>query len=47
MNTEAMVAVTDSPLMKNYYKNTDASKGIALAEYVAISLPACISDFCE
>ena len=29
--------VEDSPLMKNYYKNTDASKGIALAEYVAIS----------
>jgi len=29
--------VIDSPLMKNYYKNTDASKGIALAEYVAIS----------
>jgi hypothetical protein len=29
--------VLDSPLMKNYYKNTDASKGIALAEYVAIS----------
>jgi NADH:ubiquinone oxidoreductase subunit 6 (subunit J) len=29
--------VTDSPLMKNYFKNTDASKGIALAEYVAIS----------
>ena len=29
--------VQDSPLMKNYFKNTDASKGIALAEYVAIS----------
>lgn len=29
--------VTESPLMKNYFKNTDASKGIALAEYVAIS----------
>ena len=29
--------VMDSPLVKNYYKNTDASKGIALAEYVAIS----------
>ena len=29
--------VLNSPLMKNYYKNTDASKGIALAEYVAIS----------
>jgi hypothetical protein len=29
--------VRDSPLMKNYFKNTDASKGIALAEYVAIS----------
>jgi len=28
--------VIDSPLMKNYFKNTDASKGIALAEYVAI-----------
>jgi hypothetical protein len=29
--------VLNSPLMKNYYKNTDASKGIALAEYVAIA----------
>jgi hypothetical protein len=29
--------VADSPLMKNYYKNTDAAKGIALSEYVAIS----------
>lgn len=29
--------VRNSPLMKNYYKNTDASKGISLAEYVAIS----------
>jgi len=29
--------VADSPLMKNYYKNTDASKGIALSEYVAIA----------
>ena len=29
--------VRDSPLMKNYYKNTDAAKGIALAEYVAIA----------
>ena len=29
--------VRESPLMKNYFKNTDASKGIALAEYVAIS----------
>lgn len=29
--------VAASPLMKNYYKNTDAAKGIALAEYVAIS----------
>ncbi len=29
--------VRDSPLMKNYFKNTDAAKGIALAEYVAIS----------
>jgi hypothetical protein len=29
--------VESSPLMKNYYKNTDASKGIALAEYVAIA----------
>jgi len=29
--------VIDSPLMKNYYKNTDAAKGIALAEYVAIA----------
>ena len=29
--------VASSPLMKNYYKNTDAAKGIALAEFVAIS----------
>lgn len=29
--------VMDDPLMKNYYKLTDASMGIALAEYVAIS----------
>jgi hypothetical protein len=29
--------VLDSPFMKNYFKNTDASKGIALAEYVAIA----------
>jgi len=29
--------VEKSPLIKNYYKNTDASKGIALAEYVAIT----------
>lgn len=29
--------IMNSPLMKNYYKNTDASKGIALSEYVAIS----------
>ena len=29
--------VSDSPLMKNYYKNTDASKGIALAEYTTIA----------
>jgi hypothetical protein len=29
--------VVESPLMKNYYKNSDASKGIALSEYVAIS----------
>ena len=29
--------VRDSPLMKNYYKNTDAAKGIALAEYSAIA----------
>jgi hypothetical protein len=29
--------VRDSPLMKNYYKNTDAAKGIALAEYAAIN----------
>jgi hypothetical protein len=29
--------VLNSPLMKNYFKNTDASKGIALAENVAIS----------
>ncbi|MEN8202699.1 MAG: hypothetical protein ABFS28_08905 [Bacteroidota bacterium] len=29
--------VADAPLMKNYYKNTDAAKGIALSEYVAIA----------
>jgi hypothetical protein len=29
--------VAASPLMKNYYKNTDAAKGIALAEYTAIA----------
>lgn len=29
--------VRSSPLMKNYYKNTDAAKGIALAEYTAIA----------
>lgn len=29
--------VRDSPLMKNYYKNTDAAKGIALAEQTAIA----------
>ena len=29
--------VESSPLMKNYFKNTDAAKGIALAEHVAIS----------
>jgi hypothetical protein len=29
--------VAASPLMKNYYKNTDAAKGIALAEYMAIA----------
>jgi len=29
--------VRDSPLMKNYFKNTDAAKGIALAEYAAIA----------
>ena len=29
--------VANDPLMKNYYKLTDASKGIALSEYVAIS----------
>lgn len=29
--------VRDSPLIKNYFKNTDAAKGIALAEYVAIA----------
>jgi len=29
--------VVDDPLMKNYYKLTDASKGIALSEYVAIA----------
>ncbi len=29
--------VADSPLVKNYYKNTEASKGVALSEYVAIA----------
>ena len=29
--------VEDDPFMRTYYKLTDASKGIALAEYVAIS----------
>jgi len=29
--------VVNDPLMKNYYKLSDASKGIALSEYVAIS----------
>jgi hypothetical protein len=29
--------VGESPMIKTYYKNTDASKGIALSEYVAIS----------
>jgi len=29
--------VENAPLVKNYYKNTDAAKGIALAEYVAIA----------
>jgi len=29
--------VANDPLMKNYYKLTDASKGIALSEYVSIS----------
>jgi hypothetical protein len=29
--------VVDSPMIKNYFKNTDAAKGIALAEYVAIN----------
>jgi hypothetical protein len=29
--------VRDSPLMLNYYRNTDAAKGIALAEYAAIA----------
>jgi hypothetical protein len=29
--------VTEAPLMKNYYKNGDAAKGIALSEYVAIA----------
>lgn len=29
--------VVNDPMVKNYYKLTDASKGIALAEYVAIS----------
>ncbi|MBN1132851.1 MAG: hypothetical protein JXR52_09840 [Bacteroidales bacterium] len=28
--------IVNDPLMKNYYKLTDASKGIALSEYVAI-----------
>jgi hypothetical protein len=30
-------AVTNAPLMKNYYKNGDAAKGIALSEYTAIA----------
>lgn len=30
-------AVTNAPLIKNYYKNGDAAKGIALSEYVAIA----------
>lgn len=29
--------VENAPLVKNYFKNTDAAKGIALAEYVAIA----------
>ena len=29
--------VADSPLMVNYYRNSDASRGIALAEYTAIA----------
>jgi len=29
--------VVEAPLMKNYFKNTDASKGIALSEHVAIA----------
>ncbi len=29
--------VLNSPLVKNYYKNTDAAKGVALSDYVAIS----------
>jgi hypothetical protein len=29
--------IKKDPLMKNYYKLTDASKGIALSEYIAIS----------
>ena len=29
--------IKKNPLMKNYYKLTDASKGIALSEYIAIS----------
>lgn len=29
--------VAEVPLMKNYFKNTDAAKGIALSEYVAIA----------
>jgi len=30
-------SVASSPLMVNYYMNTDAAKGIALAEYTAIA----------
>lgn len=33
----AYSGVADSPLMVNYYRNTDASRGIALAEYTAIA----------
>ena len=29
--------IADAPLMKSYFKNSDAAKGIALAEYVAIA----------
>jgi hypothetical protein len=35
-NEHGSDGVLSSPLMKNYYKNTDAAKGIALAEYAAI-----------